>query len=92
MLRDPASGNHADKRFINEREALSVESYLIEKLLGRELEAPQELDTVGVHHPSTNGLSKEELLTLIRWIDLGATFIGGNDEHQEPELETAQTQ
>ncbi len=92
MLRDPASGNHADKKFINEREALSVESYLIEKLLGRELEAPQELDTVGVHHPSTNGLSKEELLTLIRWIDLGATFIGGNNEHQEPELETAQTQ
>jgi mono/diheme cytochrome c family protein len=92
MLRDPASGNHADKRFINEREALSVESYLIEKLLGRELEAPQELDTVGARHPSTGGLSKEELLTLIRWIDLGATFIGGDEERRELVPNLAQTQ
>jgi mono/diheme cytochrome c family protein len=92
MLRDPASGNHADKRFINEREALSVESYLIEKLLGRELEAPQQLDTVGAPHPSTGGLSEEELLTLIRWIDLGATFIGGDVEHRELLPNLAQTE
>ncbi len=92
MLRDPASGNHADKRFINEREALSSESYLIEKLLGRELEAPQELDTVGAPHPATNGLGEQELLTLIRWIDLGATFVGGDESQRQFEPNLAQTQ
>ena len=79
-LRDPASGNHADKRFINEREAMAVESYLIEKLLGRELDAPQQLNTVGAPHPVQGGVTEEEMLTLIRWIDLGATFVGGGPQ------------
>ncbi len=82
-LRDPHSGNHADKLFINEREALSVESYLIEKLTGRELLAPQNLDTPGVPHPAADRLTRAELLTLIRWIDLGATFLGGTDSADE---------
>ncbi len=77
VLADPASGNHADKRFINEREALSSESFLIEKLTGRELHAPQTLDAPGVPHPSGAPLEAEELLLLTRWIDLGATFLGG---------------
>ena len=59
QLREPASGNYADKKYINEREALAIESPLIEKIMG---------------HPENNPLTEEELLTLIRWIDLGATF------------------
>ncbi len=60
QLREPKSGNFADKRYINEREALSSQSPLIDKLKGE-----------GHYY-----LSDEELLTLIRWIDLGATFRG----------------
>jgi mono/diheme cytochrome c family protein len=78
VLQDPQSGNHANKRFVNEREGLAIESYLIEKLVGRELDAAQELDSVGRPHPSEHGLGESELLTLIRWIDLGATFLGGH--------------
>lgn len=75
-LEDPASGNFAAKRYVNEREALSSKSYLIEKLTGREYNAPQQLNTPGkIHVPE---LTEQELLTLIRWIDLGATFQGGN--------------
>ncbi|MCW8918809.1 MAG: hypothetical protein OQL08_08355 [Gammaproteobacteria bacterium] len=60
QLRDPASGNFADKKYINEREALSSQSPLIDKLLG----------------DGHRYLDDDELLTLIRWIDIGATFKG----------------
>jgi len=76
-LEDPQSGNYANKRYINEREALSSESYLLEKLLGRELLAPRNLETRGAPHPMHNPLTQKELLSIIRWIDLGATFKGG---------------
>ena len=69
-LRDPRSGNFGDKLYVNEREALAVESYLIEKLTGRELKAPQKLTTPGVPHPASDPLSDDELLMLIRWIDV----------------------
>lgn len=75
---NPASGRHSDKKYVNEREAMAVESYLIEKLTGLELDAPQILNTSGKPHPRKGVLSEEELLTLIRWIDLGATFVGGH--------------
>lgn len=78
-LREPDSGNFADKAYINEREALAVESYLIEKLTGKELLASRPLDSPGVPHPPADPLTTDEILTLIRWIDLGATFLGGGD-------------
>lgn len=62
-LRDPQSGNFAEKRYIDERSALAANSGLIRILLEG--------------HPVQKTLSEDELLTLIRWIDLGATFIGG---------------
>lgn len=77
-LSDPKSGQHAAKYFVDEREALSSKSYLIEKLTGKEFDAPQTITNVGTPHPVDSSLSKEELLTLIRWIDLGATFTGGH--------------
>ena len=60
-LKEPASGNFADKKYINEREALSSQSALIDLLMTKK------------HHY----LSDKELLTMIRWIDMGATFKGG---------------
>jgi len=77
ILEDPESGDFANKRYINEREGMAIESYLMEKLMGRELDAPQKLKKPGFPHPSENPLSEEELLSIIRWIDLGATFLGG---------------
>ena len=77
-LADPRSGQQTAKKYINEREAMAIESFLIEKLMGKELDAPQILSTPGTPHPVTGPLSDEELLTLIRWIDLGATFAGGH--------------
>ncbi|MCC7334219.1 MAG: hypothetical protein IT422_03950 [Pirellulaceae bacterium] len=76
-LADPDSGQQTAKQYINEREALAVESFLIEKLMGKELAAPQNLGPDAAPHPAASTLSDDELLTLIRWIDLGATFVGG---------------
>jgi len=60
QLRNPKSNNFADKKYINEREALSSQSLLIDKLM------------TSNHHY----LNEDELLLLIRWIDIGATFKG----------------
>lgn len=68
-LRDPASGNAADKKYIDERSALSGNSQLIKMLV----------DDMGKQHTNSDGLERKEMLTLIRWIDLGATFKGGFD-------------
>lgn len=73
-LAEPASGDAGRKAYVAEREAQAVRSYLIEKLTGRELMAPRVL-TGDRPHPSGNPLTPAELATLIRWIDLGATFV-----------------
>jgi hypothetical protein len=60
-LKESDSGNYfADKKSLNERDALSSQSALIDLLMTQE----------------HRYLSDEELLTLIRWIDIGATFKG----------------
>lgn len=66
-LREEESGNHASKKYINEREALSAESPLIRMLVNDK----------GVAHMKGDSLTPDEMLTLIRWVDLGATFKGG---------------
>ncbi len=82
-LEHPPSGNHARKKYVNEREALSSESFLMEKLTGREYNADRTLANPGVVHVPE--LTPDELLTLIRWIDLGATFKGSkNDPPPKP--------
>ncbi len=72
QLREPASGNHADKKYINEREALAIESPLIEKIMGQKFNGIEGSTFETNRHPAD--LTETELLTLIRWIDLGATF------------------
>ncbi|MCC6899276.1 MAG: PD40 domain-containing protein [Polyangiaceae bacterium] len=53
-------------------------SHLIERLTGNELGAKRKLPHAAAH-PGEHGaatLSKTELLTLVRWLDLGASFRG----------------
>ncbi len=70
-------GFNALRKFVEHREALAIKSDLIEKLLGKEFLAPQK-NRENLPHPSGNPLSQEEILTFIRWIDLGAIqFEGG---------------
>lgn len=76
-LDDPGSGDFARKKYIDERHASSASSFLFEKLLGRELEAERTLKARGTPHPSESPLLQSELQTLIRWVDLGATFTSG---------------
>lgn len=76
LLAREEGGGPAERRYVAERASLSVASHLIEKLTGRELEAPRPLDRPGAPHPAEDPLDGEELRTLIRWIDLGATFRG----------------
>lgn len=66
QLSDSESGNYADKKYINEREALSSESKLITSIMGER----------GEKHLQGKYLTNEQRLTLIRWIDLGATYKG----------------
>jgi len=77
QLRQPGSGNHADKRYVNEREALSGESPLMHKLTGRTPDERGRLRATAEPHPLDTPLDETELLTLSRWIDLGASFLGG---------------
>ncbi len=65
------------RRFVEHRETLAIKSYLVEKLSGRELHAPRKLSGE-TPHPTKTPLSKEELQTFIRWIDLGASRQGVN--------------
>jgi hypothetical protein len=59
------------REFVDHQQALAVKSILIERLLGRELLAPQVL-AKSEPHPNDDSLQSEELHQLIRWIDLGA--------------------
>lgn len=62
QLKDPETKNFSEKKYVSERESLSAESELIRKLELGEANHSQ--------------LSKDELLMLTRWIDMGATFKG----------------
>ncbi len=77
LARGSRSGS--DMAWVNEPDGSSSTSYLVELLTGREYEAPGVLVNPGMSHPEELGatpLSDEDLLTLIRWIDLGATWVG----------------
>jgi len=87
QLSDPASRWYGRKKYVSERDGLAIESYLIEKIYGKELKAERELDG-DVPHPSPElfrkhglepaPLSKQDRLLFVRWIDLGAAFRGAD--------------
>ncbi len=70
-------GSGGGKRYVDEREARAARSFLIEKIVGRDLEAPRALDRPcpppGAAVPP---LSEADTLAFIEWIDAGATFRG----------------
>lgn len=59
------------REHVEHREALSSRSYLVERLTGLELHSARTLSG-DAPHPSARPLDEEELLTIVRWIDLGA--------------------
>jgi hypothetical protein len=75
QLEDAASANYGRKKYVDERNAMAVRSYLIEKLYGRELKADRQLSGE-TPHPQNVPLTDDEKLTFVRWIDLGAPFKG----------------
>lgn len=58
-------------RFVEYKEALAIKSDLIEILTGKEFLAPHQNQN-DLPHPAGNPLNEEEILAIIRWIDLGA--------------------
>ncbi len=96
QLEEPGSGWYGRKAYVAERSGLAIESYLVEKLLGRELKAPRHLDG-DAPHPSPAlfrgwglepaPLSEAQRRLFVLWIDLGATFVApaeGTPAHGGP--------
>jgi hypothetical protein len=89
QLEEPGSGAYYRKKYVNERNALAIKSYLMEKVHGRELKAPRTLsgdtphpgpDLIRRYGVSATPPTEAEKLLLARWIDLGATFKGGQSQ------------
>jgi len=51
----------------------AYKSYLLERIMGKELGAPRMLDGTCTGDPALNG---DEVLLLIRWVDMGAVYRG----------------
>lgn len=67
-------GSGGGRRYVDEAGASARNSYLMERLLGRELDAPRAVMGVCLGNPP---LSLEEQLQVVRWIELGALYRGG---------------
>ena len=70
-------GSGGGGRYVDAATGRARTSYLVELIGGVELDAPRALGTVGAPHPSgAAALSDADRLTIIRWIELGASFVG----------------
>jgi len=65
------SGN--GRKYVDDLGSSARSSYLVERILGRELDAPRNVDGVCKGDPP---LDAAEVLTVARWIDLGAVYRG----------------
>ncbi len=66
-------GSGGGRRYVDEAGASARSSYLVERIYGRELDAPRPL---GAACPGDPPLGEEERLTIVRWIELGAVYRG----------------
>ena len=73
------SGSGNGRAYVDDGDGRARSSHLVELLTGAELDAPRELATLGTPHPASDPLTAEELLSLTRWIELGATFRAAGD-------------
>ena len=69
----PGTGSLNGREYVNESDGSAYGSYLIELLTGEELDAPRSLSNPGQRH---GDLTDDELTTFVRWVDLGATWLG----------------
>lgn len=76
----PGNGSADGRELVDDSDGRARSSFLIELLTGAEMDAPRVLESPSVPHPGPGSgaapLSGEELLTLVRWIELGATYHG----------------
>jgi hypothetical protein len=74
----PGTGSGGGRAYVDDGDGRARTSFLIELLTGTELDAPRAV--VGGAHPAVGEgagpLTEDELLSVIRWIELGATFRG----------------
>lgn len=75
----PGEGSGGGGAYVDARTGSARRSFLMELLTGEELDAPRALATPGTPHPAEGPLDEDDVLTLIRWIDLGANFDGRED-------------
>lgn len=76
----PGARSGGGRDWVDATEGRARRSHLVELLTGRELEAPGTLARPGTPHPAEHAghvaLGEEELLAVIRWIELGAAYVG----------------
>ncbi len=70
----PGEGSAGGQAYVDLQGHRARDSYLAEKIMGREYDAPKVLTQACP--PSGPGLTAEEKLTLLRWIEFGASFVG----------------
>lgn len=69
------SGSGNGRKYVDEAGSSARRSYLVELIYGRELDAPRALAGSCLGDPP---LTEAQRLTIVRWIDLGAVYRGGN--------------
>ena len=67
------TGSGHGKKYVDDTGSSARSSYLVERIMGRELDAPRILDGICKGAPP---LDDDERLTMTRWIDLGAVYRG----------------
>jgi hypothetical protein len=69
----PGEGSGGGRKYVDERDASAPQSHLVERIYGRELDAPRALTRAC---PGDPPLAEGEKLTFVRWIELGAVYRG----------------
>lgn len=75
----PGTRSGSSREHVDDGDGRARSSHLVERLVGTEMDAPGVLPVPGEPHPEPGTaapLREDELLTLVRWIELGATFRG----------------
>lgn len=73
----PGYGSTNHRGWVDDADGSAFGSRLLERLMGLELGAPGRLEEPHEAHPGGEyALTESELLTIIRWVDLGAIFVG----------------
>lgn len=73
-LTDPGGDSGNGYRYVDAESSSARTSYLAEVIGGRDLDAPRAYDSTGCAAPDRLTLGDAE--TLVRWMDLGASYLG----------------